>query len=282
MRIKKLGMLTAAVAAVVLMALAAPGGTAFAEKPYTPRTGDPVRKAVMDGLREWVLENHDIKVIFVVNHLLVADGWAWTETMPQSEDGKQKYEGIAALLRKTARGWQVVHVPSMEEDDPPVDDEYFEGLLEEMPDIPRGIFPWGGKTSGKTSAKASQTATAKSSGEKPYTPKPGNPVRKAVMDGLRGWTKENYSIDVVFVIDHLLVADGWAWTNTRPQSADGKNKYNRVMALLYKTGGGWQVEHAPSLEKGAPPVNDAYFEKLLKEMPGVPRGIFPWGGKQSK
>ena len=79
MRIKKLGMLTAAVAAVVLMALAAPGGTAFAEKPYTPRTGDPVRKAVMDGLREWVLENHDIKVIFVVNHLLVADGWAWSD-----------------------------------------------------------------------------------------------------------------------------------------------------------------------------------------------------------
>ena len=278
MKFKRYLILAAAVALATLFATCG----AFAEEPYAPKPGDPVRKAVMDGLREWVMENHDLKVIFVVDHLLVADGWAWTETKPQSGDGKQKYEPIAALLRKTAQGWQVVHVPSMEEDDPPADDEYFEGLLEEMPEIPRGIFPWGGKTSGKIKAAAPTPKTTASSGEKPYTPKPGNSVRKAVMDGLRGWMKESYDIDVVFVIDHLLVADGWAWTNTRPQSADGKNRYDRVMALLSKGNAGWRVEFVPSLEKGAPPVDDAFFNKLLGHFPDAPKGIFPWGGRQSK
>lgn len=279
MRNRGIGVLAAV---IVLGALLAFGGVAFAEKPYSPKAGDPVRKAVMDGLREWVKETLDVEVVFVVDHLIVADGWAWTETKPQSKDGKNKYEGVMALLTKTRKGWQVVHVPSLEEDDPPVDDDYFEGLLEEMPEIPRGIFPWGGKTAGKLPATPAKAPAAKPVGEKPYTPKPGNPVRKAVMDGLRVWVKDNFAIEVVFVIDHLLVADGWAWTDTRPQSSDGKNKYGRVAALLEKKGGSWHVAQAPSMKKGDPPVDDNYFEGLIKETPGIPRGIFPWGGKKTK
>ena len=279
MRNRKIGVLTAL---FVLAALLAFSGAAFAEAPYTPKSGDPVRKGVMDGLREWVKDNLDLEVVFVVNHLLVADGWAWTETRPQSEDGKSKYEDIVALLTKTRKGWQVVHVPSLEEGAPPVDDDYFEGLLEEMPEIPRGIFSWGGKTVGKPPATSAKAPSAKPAGEKPYTPKPGNPVRKAVMDGLRVWVKDNFDIEVVFVVDHLLVADGWAWTDTRPQSSDGKKRYGRVAALLEKKGSGWQVAHAPSMKKGDPPVDDGYFKRLMEEQPGIPEGIFPWGGKKTK
>lgn len=129
--------------AVLLAALIVFCGIASAaEEPYTPQPGNPVRKAVLDGLREWVLENHDVRVVFVVRYLKVADGWAWTETMPQSPDGAEKYEGLMALLRRTGEGWKVMHVPSGEEDAPPVDGTYFEMLLEEVPEIPRGIFPW--------------------------------------------------------------------------------------------------------------------------------------------
>ena len=118
------------------------GTVSAAEKPYTPQPGNPVRKAVLDGLRNWVWENHEVRVVFVVRYLKVADGWAWTETAPQSPDGAEKYEGLTALLRRTGEKWEVMHVPSGEEDAPPVDGTYFEMLLEEVPEIPRGIFPW--------------------------------------------------------------------------------------------------------------------------------------------
>ncbi|MFA7364291.1 MAG: hypothetical protein WCZ25_10505, partial [Aminobacteriaceae bacterium] len=53
----------------------------------------------------------------------------------------QRYEGLMALLNRTDEGWKVLHVPSGEEDAPPVDGTYFEMLLEEVPGLPRGIFP---------------------------------------------------------------------------------------------------------------------------------------------
>ena len=128
-------------AAILALLLVFGGIVSAAEKPYTPQPGNPVRKAVLDGLREWVLENHEIRVVFVVRYLKVADGWAWTETIPQSHDGTQRYEGLMALLKRTSEGWKVLHVPSGEEDAPPVDGTYFEMLLEEVPGLPRGIFP---------------------------------------------------------------------------------------------------------------------------------------------
>lgn len=128
-------------AALLALLLVFGGIVSAAEKPYTPRPGNPVRKAVLDGLREWVLENHEIRVVFVVRYLKVADGWAWAETIPQSHDGTQRYEGLMALLNRTAEGWKVLHVPSGEEDAPPVDGTYFEMLLEEVPGLPRAIFP---------------------------------------------------------------------------------------------------------------------------------------------
>ena len=129
------------VAALLAFSLVFGGIVSAAEKPYTPQPGNPVRKAVLDGLREWVLEHHQVRVVFVVRYLKVADGWAWTETIPQSHDGTQRYEGLMALLNRTDEGWKVLHVPSGEEDAPPVDGTYFEMLLEEVPGLPRGFFP---------------------------------------------------------------------------------------------------------------------------------------------
>ena len=80
------------------------GTVSAAEKPYTPQPGNPVRKAVLDGLRNWVWENHEVRVVFVVRYLKVAEGWAWAETAPQSPDGAEKYEGLMALLRRTGEG----------------------------------------------------------------------------------------------------------------------------------------------------------------------------------
>jgi len=129
------------VGALLVLSLVFGGAVSAAEKPYTPQPGNPVRKAVLDGLREWVLENHEVRIVFVVRYLKVAGGWAWAETIPQSPDGTQRYEELMALLNRTGEGWKVLHVPSGEEDAPPVDGTYFEMLLEEVPGLPRGIFP---------------------------------------------------------------------------------------------------------------------------------------------
>ena len=50
------------------------------------------------------------------------------------------------------------------------------------------------------------------------TPLPGSPLRKAVLDALRQEVKRIHGLDVVFVVKHLKVKNGWAWAHTLPQS----------------------------------------------------------------
>lgn len=75
---------------------------------------NPERTAILGALRAWVKNNLDLKVVFVVKHLKVKNGWAWIHTIPQSPDGKNHYEDISALLRKGNGCWAVVAVPSGE------------------------------------------------------------------------------------------------------------------------------------------------------------------------
>jgi len=109
----------------------------------TPAPGASVRKAVLDSLREELKRMHELEVVFVVQHLKVKDGWAWIHVRPQSADGLQHYEDVAALLTMQDGGWTVVEIPCMEVDNPDCLDspEFFAGLRKRFPQIPSAILP---------------------------------------------------------------------------------------------------------------------------------------------
>ena len=121
---------------------------------------------------------------------------------------------------------------------------------------------------GVESVRASQKAAV--------TPPPGSPVRKAILAPLRAFLKENLQVEAVFVVRWLKVKDGWAWVETDPQSKDGREKYEPFLALVKKKQECWTIVEIPPLEEDSPPVDDAYFKRLLKAHPGLPRDVFPW------
>ena len=75
---------------------------------------------------------------------------------------------------------------------------------------------------------------AADSGPEAYTPQPGSAERKAILDALRMWVNQQYHLDVVFVVKHLKVKNGYAWVHTLPLSKDGSNRYEDISALLKK------------------------------------------------
>jgi hypothetical protein len=105
------------------------------------------------------------------------------------------------------------------------------------------------------------------------TPQPGDPLRKEILDALR----KEVGQEVVFVVMHLKVKDGWAWVHTLPQSRDGKNNYEDISALLQQKQGKWQVLEIPCGEAENPECHTgpAYFKRLQKRYPGVAVQIFP-------
>jgi hypothetical protein len=132
----------------VLRALAAPvlvfcALVQAADSDLTPSVGDPVRQAVIDGLRREMAALHGMDLVFVVESLKVQNGWAWIVTLPQSPDGTNRYEGVSALLRLVDGVWKVADLPCTEEDDPEClgDADYYERLLIRYPGVPREILP---------------------------------------------------------------------------------------------------------------------------------------------
>ena len=109
------------------------------------------------------------------------------------------------------------------------------------------------------------------------TPLPGNPLRKAVLDALRLEVKRIHGLDVVFVVEHLKVKNGWAWAHTLPQSPDGSNRYEDVSALLRLQDGVWAVAEIPCGEDENPDClnGPGYFSGLQGRFPGIPTEIFP-------
>jgi len=109
----------------------------------TPAPGASVRKAVLDCLREELKRMHGLEVVFVVQHLKVKDGWAWVHVRPQSADGLQHYEDVAALLALKDDDWTVAEIPCMEVDTPGCLDspEFFTGLRKRFPQMPPAILP---------------------------------------------------------------------------------------------------------------------------------------------
>jgi hypothetical protein len=109
------------------------------------------------------------------------------------------------------------------------------------------------------------------------TPLPGDPLRQQLLDALRQEVKRTQGLDVVFVVQHLKVKDGWAWTHTRPQSLDGKHRYEDLSALLRLDNGIWTIAEIPCTEPENPECLDGprYFERLQKRYPTVAVEVFP-------
>lgn len=104
---------------------------------------DPERKAVLDALRKrW--PNSD--VVFVVKYFKANDGWAWIHVLPQSRDGKNRYEDELWLLQKINGQWKTVEArgsgPECIED-PDCDDDkkFYKKLKSKYPSATADIFP---------------------------------------------------------------------------------------------------------------------------------------------
>jgi hypothetical protein len=119
-----------------------------AEEVHTPAPGTPERKAIMDGMRDWVIQQHQIEAIFVINALLVKDGYAWVNVNPQSPDGSAQYEPLSGVLKLEGGSWKMVFPdPAVELS---INENLSEGaarekanalLLQQVPGIPRELVP---------------------------------------------------------------------------------------------------------------------------------------------
>lgn len=92
--------------------------------PYTPPSGVPERKAILDALRSSVEKDLKRTVVFKVDHLKVQNGWAFVRGTPTQPGGSPLnyngtlYEeaikegmfddGISALLQKRRARWRTV------------------------------------------------------------------------------------------------------------------------------------------------------------------------------
>lgn len=113
-----------------------------------------------------------------------------------------------------------------------------------------------------------------------YTPAKGSEDRKAIMDALRVAIRKMSGLEVIFVVRHLKINKGWAWVETDPESADGKNRYEPMVGLLHKKNGRWTyIEGPPEFavcEEDPDCVDTArYFKKLVRKYPAASPEIFP-------
>lgn len=117
---------------------------------------------------------------------------------------------------------------------------------------------------------------AAGSQEAAVTPPKGSAERKLILDALRSQLRQD-EIEIVFVVRHLKVKDGWAWVHALPQSPDGASRFEDVSALLKKGGAGWDVVELPSGEEGDTEGLDSpdYFLNLKKRFPNLPPEILP-------
>ncbi|MCG2748622.1 MAG: hypothetical protein L6365_13945 [Desulfobulbaceae bacterium] len=112
------------------------------QQAWTPPAGSSERKPIVNALRQEVKALQGLDVQFVITHRKVKDNWAWIQTRPQSSDGENRYEDIAALLRKTNGAWRVCEIPCTEPDNPDClgEPDFFKRLQGRFPGVPREIF----------------------------------------------------------------------------------------------------------------------------------------------
>ena len=131
-----------------------------------------------------------------------------------------------------------------------------------------------------TSTYASEVKIQSATKTGTYTPAKGSEDRKAIMDALRVVIRKMSGLEVIFVVRHLKINEGWAWVETDPKSADGKNHYEPMVGLLHKKNGRWTyIEGPPEFavcEEDPDCVDTArYFKKLARKYPAASPNIFP-------
>lgn len=110
---------------------------------YTPPPDDVERKAILDALRKrW----KGVDVIFVVHYLKVNNGWAWIHVLPETRDGKNRFEDESWLMRKNGQ-WKEVEARNSGidcEEDPVCSDDkkYYTYLKSKYPSAPPDIFSY--------------------------------------------------------------------------------------------------------------------------------------------
>lgn len=105
----------------------------------------------------------------------------------------------------------------------------------------------------------------------------GTLLRKAILNALRQEMKHLHNLDMLFVVKHLKVKEGWAWVHALPQSPNGKEHYEDLSVLLHLKEGTWRVIELACTEEDNPQClsNPAYFSELKKRFPKVPKEILP-------
>lgn len=131
-----------------------------------------------------------------------------------------------------------------------------------------------------TSTYASEVKVQSATKSGTYTPAKGSEDRKAIMDALRVAIRKMSGLEVIFVVRHLKINKGWAWVETDPKSANGKNHYEPMVGLLHKKNGRWTyIEGPPEFavcEEDPDCVDTArYFKKLVRKYPAASPDIFP-------
>ena len=120
----------------------------------------------------------------------------------------------------------------------------------------------------------SQSSTA-------YTPPPGSAERKEILDIFRNNFKKNQQVDVIFVVGHFKIKNGWAWIEIKAQSKDGQQAaYEPMEALLHKTKGTWKIiDYAPGEctgdEEDSHDCDPKHLFKTLRSKYKAPPEIFP-------
>ncbi len=112
-----------------------------------------------------------------------------------------------------------------------------------------------------------------------YTPAKGHPERTEILDALRRMLKAEKK-DLVFVVDHLKVKDGWAWAQCNPRSPDGRTRLEPVWALLRKQEGEWRILYvrpccADCADDPDCADEERLYRKLKREFQQAPAEIFP-------
>ncbi len=93
--------------------------------------------------------------------------------------------------------------------------------------------------------------------QRAYTPEPGSPERKAIMDALRVPAEKDFRQKVIFNVDKLTVIGDWAYARVSPTLPNGdeinfsRTKYREAVeagafdaqgeGLLRRTGDKWKV-----------------------------------------
>ncbi len=100
----------------------------------------------MDALRAGEFPGQEAKVIFVVKHLKIHNGWAWADVTPQDNAGNLVSERRTALLRFERGKWKSVDLAKLSETSThPIDGKgattLIKNVLSLYSDVPPDIFP---------------------------------------------------------------------------------------------------------------------------------------------